>query len=224
MHNIITRRLAGIPATTGSRFCRRFLGRFYRRLGGCNLHRSRLGRRCNRLGGRCWNRCRCGGNCRSWGWRRARSNAGRRCNSGHCGWLQGSFTGRPCFVAITHARSFGQRATHNGLRLAHQRQRHRLGGAGELDGRTTFIIRLRCRWLPLPQRQLSLLGRCGAGARRFVGIAAWQHPRRSDSNRHYRRQCQHMFFRHIEPHSRTLHRRAASNHGFDHRIPGDLVD
>ncbi|MNH20600.1 hypothetical protein D3C79_803770 [compost metagenome] len=201
LHDIIARLLPGIPATTGRRLGRRLLCRFRRRLGGCNLGWRRLGHRCNRLAGnwryRLLNRCNrlCRSNRLCWRWRRASGDTRWRCNRGDGRRLQSGFASRRGFFAFTHAGGLGQRATHDRLRLAYQRQGHRLRVAGEFDRRAA-IVRLGIAWLTFAQWQLRLLGR---GSRRLVTLLRHQHGGRNGDHNDCR-QRQHMFLRHIEPH------------------------
>ncbi|MNH08014.1 hypothetical protein D3C79_674190 [compost metagenome] len=235
LHHVIARFLPGVPAAvaaaTGCRLLDRLggrlghgdLGRCWCRLGWCNrlgrlgcdrfwCRRNRLRLRLYRLGrrrGYRLGRYRC----------RARRHTLRRCDGGHgwrrVAWLQGGITGRAALFTLTHARGLGQRLAHHRLRLANQRQRHRLGRTRELDGRVATI------GLALAKRQLGLGGR--RFGRRLVTFLRHQHRGRNGDHNHSG-QREHMFFRHLEPHGWSLDRRTAGDHGFDQSVTGDLVD
>ncbi|MNF99365.1 hypothetical protein D3C84_822580 [compost metagenome] len=202
LHHVVTRCLTGIPGTTGSLGGGWFLGRLGGGNGGFGRCRGWLGRRgCNRrwLGGSDLSRCR-----DRFG-RRGRRRAGRNAR-----WRRGGGDGRRslagtlkryAIVAFSDISGrFGQRTTHDRLRVTDQRQRHRLRVTGEFDGwRAT--VRLRCT---LAERQLRLFvgrstsGRCFAATRHQPGGGYRDHD--DGGNRQY------VFLRHVEPHTWTLDR------------------
>ncbi|MCY1415411.1 hypothetical protein D9M71_308910 [compost metagenome] len=212
--------MPSVPTTTATASGRWLLGRLGGRLGHGDLGRRwrRLGRRnrfrglgCNRLGRR-RNRLNWLGRRR----RRASWHTLWRSDGGHGGWrvarLQRGVDSRASLFTLAHACGLGQRLAHHRLRLANQWQRHWLGRARELDGSTLLAV---------TQRQLGLGGRrFGRGLVAFLG----HQYRGRNGNHDHSGQCEHMFFRHLEPHGWSLGRRAAGDHGFDQSVTGDLID